>query len=286
MLNPYELAEQIPFIIAEIGINHNGDLEVAKKLIDAAVEAGCDAVKFQKRNVDVVYTQEYLAGERESTWGTTQRAQKEGLEFGKEEYDVIDSYCKERNILWTASAWDEPSQEFLQQYDLEFNKVASAMLTHLPLLEKIAQEKKHTFISTGMSTYEEIDAALEIFYKHPCPFTLLHCVSIYPCVDENCNISMINKLKQRYTCPVGYSGHEAHMLPTLMAVAEGALAIERHITLDKNMYGSDQSASLEPEELRELVKQITKVQRIMGSGKKTILPTEKVVSQKLRYFNA
>ena len=282
MFNPY--SKNTPFVIAEIGINHNGDIGIAKKLIDEAVKAGCDAVKFQKRDINVVYTQEYLEGHRESPWGTTQREQKAGLEFGKEEYDVINEYCRDKGILWAASAWDENSQKFLQQYNLPFNKVASAMLTHLPLLEMIASEGRHTFISTGMSTYEDVDAAVEIFNKHDCPFTLFHCVSTYPCKDEDCNVSALVGLGAKYNCPVGYSGHEAHSLPTVVAVALGADAIERHITLDKGMYGSDQSASLEPDELAGMIKDIQKVPAIMGSGTKVVLDAEKAVAAKLRYF--
>ena len=282
MFNPY--SKSTPFVIAEIGINHNGDIDITKQLIDAAVDAGCNAVKFQKRTIDVVYTQEYLEGLRESPWGTTQRDQKGGLEFGKEEYDIIDNYCREKDILWSASAWDKQSQEFLRQYDLPFNKVASAMLTHLPLLEMIATEGRHTFISTGMSTYGDVDAAVEIFNKHDCPYTLFHCVSTYPCRDEDCNVSALSHLAARYRCPVGYSGHEAHSLPTVVAIALGAQAIERHITLDKNMYGSDQSASLEPDELTEMIRDIKKVPAIMGSGAKVVLDAEKAVAAKLRYF--
>ena len=284
MFNPYESERETPFIIAEIGINHNGDIDVAKRLIDVADAAECDAVKFQKRTIDVVYTQEYLSGHRESPWGTTQREQKEGLEFGKEEYDIIDDYCRQKGILWSASAWDEPSQEFLRQYDLPFNKVASAMLTHLPLLEMIAGEGRHTFISTGMSTHEDIDAAVEIFNRHKCPYTLFHCVSTYPCRDEDCNIATLMLLGAKYCHPVGYSGHEAGSLPTIVAATLGASAIERHITLDKTMYGSDQSASLEPNELASMVSDIRKVETIMGSGAKVVLDAEKSVAAKLRYF--
>ncbi len=282
MFNPYKNDET--FVIAEIGINHNGDIDIAKQLIDKAAASGCDAVKFQKRDIDVVYTQEYLAGHRESPWGTTQREQKAGLEFEKAEYDIISDYCRDKGILWSASAWDENSQKFLQQYDLPFNKVASAMLTHLPLLEMIASEGRHTFISTGMSTYEDVDAAVEIFNKHNCPFTLFHCVSTYPCKDEDCNVNVMLSIKEKYDCPVGYSGHESDSLPTVVAVALGAQAIERHITLDKNMYGSDQSASLEPEEQTNMISDIRKVPAIMGNGVKTVLEAEKPIAAKLRYF--
>ena len=269
-------------ITAEIGINHNGDLDLAKKLIDVAVEAGCDAVKFQKRTVNKVYTQEYLAQPRESPWGTTQRAQKEGLEFGKEEYAEIDRYCKEKGIEWFASAWDVDSQIFLRQFDCKYNKVASAMLTNDELLTEIAKERKYTFIATGMSTYEEIDHAVEIFRTHDCPFELLHCNSTYPMPMEDANLRLIGKLAERYQCKVGYSGHEAGVFVSTCAVAAGATSIERHITLDKTMYGSDQKASIEPEELRELVKNIRAVEVIMGTGEKVLTDAEQAVKKKLR----
>jgi len=286
MFDPYKTERNSPFVIAEIGINHNGNIDLVKRLINIAANANCDAVKFQKRTIDVVYTQEYLEGPRESPWGTTQREQKEGLEFGKEEYDIIDSYCKERGILWSASSWDEQSQEFLRQYNLPFNKIASAMLTHLPLMETIASEGRHTFISTGMSTLHEVETVLRIFERHSCPFTLFHCVSTYPCNDSDCNIATLVTLKEKYNCPVGYSGHEAGILPTIIAVAMGAQAIERHITLDKAMYGSDQSASLEPYELIALVENIREVNTILGTGEKTVLDAEVVIADKLRYFDS
>lgn len=270
------------FIIAEIGINHNGDMELAKKLIDTAVIAGCDAVKFQKRTVDKVYTQEYLDSPRQSPWGTTQRAQKEGLEFGKEQYDEIDRYCKEKGIEWYASAWDIDSQKFLQQYDCRYNKVASAMLTKDELLEEIAKEKKYTFIATGMSSYEEIDHAVEIFRNHNCPFELMHCNSTYPMPMEDANLKLIHVLENKYGCKVGYSGHEAGTLVSTCAVAAGATSIERHITMDRNMYGSDQKASIEPYELCRLVKDIRDTEKIMGTGEKILTAAEEDVKKKLR----
>lgn len=272
------------FVIAEIGINHNGDVNIAKQLIDIAISSGCDAVKFQKRTIDIVYTKEYLASPRQSPWGTTQREQKEGLEFGKKEYDEINAYCEEKRIEWLASAWDIQSQKFLRSYDLKYNKVASAMLTHLPLLEEIAKEGKHTYISTGMSSYEQIDKAVAIFKKHECDYTLMHCVSTYPCKDEDCNLRTITSLKERYDCPVGYSGHEAGILPSILAVALGAVALERHITLDKKMYGSDQAASLEKDELETLVNDARKVESIMGDGTKRIIEGELKTEKSLRYF--
>ena len=194
---PWPLASH-PLVVAEIGINHNGDLGIAKKLIDMAKTAGCDAVKFQKRTIDVVYTKELLDSPRESPWGTTQREQKEALEFGKEDYDEIGAYCREVEIDWFASAWDIESQQFLRQYDLKYNKIASPMITHRDLLETVAEERRPTFISTGMSTYEQIDAAVEIFQRHGCPFVLMHCVSDYPAREQDINLRRIAESQRRY----------------------------------------------------------------------------------------
>lgn len=272
------------FIIAEIGINHNGDMDIAKQLINMAKKADCDAVKFQKRTIDIVYSPELLSQYRESPWGTTQRQQKEGLEFGKKEYDEIDQYCKNIGIDWFASAWDIPSLHFLRTYNLKYNKVASAMLTHQEFLEEIAAEKRHTFISTGMSTYDDIDKAVQIFKKHDCPITLMHTVATYPAQEEKLNLLMIKSLQERYKMPVGYSGHEASVSPSLMAVALGAVAIERHITLDRAMYGSDQAASLEREGLERLVGMIRKIPTVLGDGIKKIDEQESSVAKKLRYW--
>lgn len=270
------------FIIAEIGINHNGNLELVRKLIDLAAESGCDAVKFQKRTVDKVYSKEFLDSPRQSPWGKTQREQKEGLEFGLKEYQKIDCYCKEKGIAWFASAWDVDSQKFLRQFDLKYNKIASAMLVNDELLEEVAYEGRYTFIATGMSTYEEIDYAVEIFRKHGCPFELMHCNSTYPMKDEDANLKVMERLKERYGCKVGYSGHEKGILVSVCAAAMGASSIERHITLDRNMYGSDQKASVEPEELKELVKNIRHVEQIMGTGEKVLSEEELAVRAKLR----
>lgn len=270
------------FIIAEIGINHNGDLNLAKRLIDTAVIAGCDAVKFQKRTVDKVYTKEFLDSPRVSPWGDTQRAQKEGLEFNKEDYTEIDTYCKEKGIEWFASAWDVDAQKFLQQFDLKYNKVASAMLTNDTLMEEIAREKKYTFIATGMSTFEEIGHAVQIFEKNQCPYELMHCNSTYPMPIEDANLKLIEVLRNTYQCKVGYSGHEEGNLVSTCAAALGATSIERHITLDKNMYGSDQKASIEPYELMKLVKDIRDAEKILGSGEKRLSPAEEEVKKKLR----
>lgn len=270
------------YIIAEIGINHNGDMKIAKKLIDTAVIAGCDAVKFQKRTVDKVYSAELLASPRVSPWGDTQRAQKEGLEFNEKEYDEINEYCKTKGIEWFASAWDIDSQKFLQKYDLKYNKVASAMLTNYEILEEIASEGKYTFISTGMSNYEEIDKAIEIFKSKNCQFELMHCNSTYPMKNEDANLTMIKKLEEKYNCKVGYSGHEAGTLVSTCASTLGATSIERHITLDKTMYGSDQGASVEPYELCKLVKDIREVEKILGNGEKVLSGAEMEVRKKLR----
>lgn len=270
------------FIVAEIGINHNGDINLAKKLIDVAAVAGCDAVKFQKRTIDKVYTKEYLAGYRESPWGTTQRAQKEGLEFGRKEYDEIDRYCKEKGIQWYASAWDVESQKFLRRYDCKYNKVASAMLTNRELLEEIAKEGKYTFIATGMSTLGEIDDAVAVFEKFGCPYELMHCNSTYPMPPEDANLKLIRVLADRYGCKAGYSGHEEGTMVSTCAVAAGASSVERHITLDKTMYGSDQKASMEPYELCRLVRDIRETEKILGNGEKKLTPAEEEVKKKLR----
>jgi len=270
------------FFIAEIGINHNGDLEIAKKLIDVAMFSGCDAVKFQKRTVDKVYTKEYLDSYRESPWGITQRAQKEGLEFGEKEYGEIDRYCRNKGIEWLASAWDTDSQLFLRKYGTRYNKIASAMLTNEDLLELVAEEKKYTFISTGMSTLGEIDKAAERFKKKSCPFELLHCNSSYPMKNEDANLNVIESLRRRYKCKVGYSSHEVGLQISLAAAALGTSTIERHITLDRAMYGSDQSASIEPGGLIRLVRDVRIIETSLGDGVKQVTKVEESVKAKIR----
>ena len=270
------------FFIAEIGINHNGDMSICKELIDVAVDAGCNACKFQKRDIDQVYTQDFLDSPRESPWGGTQRDQKAGLEFGKIQFDQVDRYCKEKGIEWFASAWDTNSQQFLHQYDCNYNKVASAMIVHDDLLKMIADEKKHTFISTGMSTYDDIENAIDIFKEAGCPFELMHTVSTYPMKDEDANLSMIHVLRDRYQTSVGYSGHEVGLAVSYAAAALGITSLERHITLDRAMYGSDQSASVEPAGLRQLVGAVKKIELAMGDGEKRILNEEVSIARKLR----
>ena len=271
------------FFTAEIGINHNGDLEIAKKLIDVTVEAGCDAVKFQKRAIEKVYSKAVLDTPRESPWGKTTREQKLGLEFEKAEYDIIDQYCKEKNIEWYASSWDIDSQLFLQNYNLKHNKVASAMLTNHKLLEVIAKERKPTFISTGMSTMDEIKDAVRIFEKYDCKFSLQHSNSSYPMKEEEANLNCITTLQKEFRCDVGYSGHETSgYLICVSAVILGAKSIERHITLDRSMYGSDQAASLEPIGLKRVVNDIRRIEAILGDGEKRVWSSEIPVMKKLR----
>jgi len=274
----------IPFIIAEIGINHNGVITIAKQLIDMAKKYGCDAVKFQKRTIDIVYSKELLDSPRESPWGITVKAQKEALEFGEKEYDIIDAYCKQQEINWFASSWDIESQLILRRYNLKYNKVASPMLTNIPLLEVIAEEGKHTFISTGMSIYDDIDKAVEIFNKQECPFTLMHCRSAYPTSEEDLNLSCIKTLRERYNCEVGYSGHEVSPMPSIVAAALGAVALERHITLDRAMYGTDQAASLAERGLEILVENAKSIPKWLGDGIKTVTTKEASLAAKLRYF--
>ena len=274
---------EMTFITAELGINHNGDIDIAKKLIDTAKLAGCDAVKFQKRTVEKVYSKEVLDSPRDSPWGTTTREQKNGIEFSKNEYDIIDKYCKNNHIEWYASAWDVESLEFLKQYELKYNKVASAMLTNMELINKIAQEKKHTFVSTGMSNMDQIKTAVNIFKKNECPFELQHSNSSYPMKIEEANLNCIKTLQNEFECNVGYSGHESlGYLICVAAVILGATSIERHITLDRSMYGSDQPASLEPAGLQRLVRDIRNIDLIMGDGEKIIWDSEIPVMKKLR----
>ena len=272
-----------PFLIAEIGINHNGDLNIAKKLIKNAKDCGFDAVKFQKRTIDIVYDEKTLDVPRESPWGKTTREQKLGLEFGKKEYDEINKYCQQVNIEWFASAWDVNSLDFLENYNLKYNKVASAMIVDSNFLNEVAKRKKYTFISTGMSTKEDIDNAVSIFRKNNCKFELMHCISTYPMKVEDANLITINQLKQEYDCSVGYSGHENGVAVSLAAVILGLSSLERHITLDRTMYGSDQAASLEFSGMNDLCVSINKVLLAMGKpslGK--IIADEIPIAKKLR----
>ena len=270
------------FLIAEIGINHNGDIKLAKKLIEMAISCGFDAVKFQKRTVEDVYSKEILDQLRESPWGTTQRDQKFGLEFEKEEYDEIDKFCKNK-IEWFASAWDLKSLNFLDQYNLNYAKVASAMIVDINFLDQLSKRGKYTFISTGMSSIDDIDKAVEIFKKNNCPFELMHCISTYPMKIEDANLMTIPALKKRYNCKVGYSGHESGLAVSYAATGLGISSLERHITIDRSMYGSDQSASLETSGARELVSVVRRMETALGENKLgNILEEEKNIAKKLR----
>ena len=272
-----------PYLIGEIGINHNGDIDIAKQLIKNAKDCQFDAVKFQKRTIDIVYDKKILDTPRESPWGTTTREQKLGLEFEKSEYDKIAQYCDEINIDWFASAWDIKSLEFLESYNLKYHKIASAMIVDQNFLDAVAKTKKHTFISTGMSTKKDIDKAIDIFKKNNCSFELMHCVSTYPMKPEDANLITINQLKKEYGCNVGYSGHENGVSVSLAALMLDITSLERHITLDRTMYGSDQSASLELSGMKHLSASIEKM--ILALGKPSIgkiLDAEIPIAKKLR----
>ena len=271
------------FIIAELGTNHMGDIKIAKKLIDAAVFAGCDAVKLQKKNVEKIYTKEFLDSSIESPWGGTQRDMRRRREFNDKQFKQIDLHCKRKKIPWYVSCWDVESQIHMRKFRTKFNKIASAMLVHEKLLEIVAKEKKYTFISTGMSSLKDIEKAVKIFRKYHCPFELLHCHSAYPMPTEEANLKLIPFLRKKFRCKVGYSGHEAaatHV--SLPAVLLGATSIERHITLNRASYGTDQAASLEPKGLNTLVRDIRIIEKIMGDGKKRIWKSEIPNQKKLR----
>jgi len=269
-------------IIAEIGINHNGDMGICKQLIDVAKDSGANCVKFQKRDINEVYTQEFLDSPRESQWGTTQREQKLGLEFSADEYQEIEEYCKEKGLEWFASAWDINSQKFLRQFNSKYNKIASAMIVHTELLKEVASEGKHTFISTGMTTYSDIQSAVDIFRDANCSFELMHTVSTYPMKVEDANLNMIKTLREKFNCDVGYSGHEVGLAISYAASALNITSLERHITLDRSMYGSDQSASVEPSGFRQLVGAVRKIELAMGDGVKRIYEAEKSIAANLR----
>lgn len=272
-----------PFLIAEIGINHNGDINIARKLIDEAIIAGFDAVKFQKRDIDLVYSKEILDTPRESPWGKTTREQKNGLEFNLDSYQQIDNYCKLKKIDWFASAWDLNSLKFLNNFNLKYNKIASAMIVDKVFLNEVAKQKKYTFISTGMSTIKDIELAVDIFKKNNCPFELMHSVSTYPMAVEDANLLTINSLIRHFNCKVGYSGHEDGVAVSLAAISLGISSLERHITLSRSMYGSDQSASLEPRGMRELVNTLTIMIKAFGQEKLGFVTAEEEkVAKKLR----
>ncbi len=269
------------FITAEVGINHNGDLAVAKRLIDVAVAAGCDAVKFQKRTVEAVYAQEELDKPRESPFGTTNRALKLALEFGRPEYEEIDRYCRERAILWYASCWDHASVDFVESFEPPCFKIPSALLTHDDLLRHHRGFGRPILLSTGMSTMEEIRHAVRILGTDD--LVLMHCTSTYPARPEELNLAVIQTLREEFRCPVGYSGHEVGLQTSVAAVVMGACALERHVTLDRAMWGSDQAASIEPHGVARLVRDIRVIEKARGDGRKRVYESERPVLAKLRH---
>ncbi len=273
------------YIIAEIGINHNGDLNIAKELIDIAKVAGCDVVKFQKRNPDVCVPEHQKTVLRQTPWGEmTYLDYKYKVEFNRQEYDEIDLYCKDKNIKWTASPWDLDSLDFLTQYDIPFIKIPSALLTDLELIKASAESGKAIILSTGMSTLEEIDAAVNIIKttNDSVEYSILHCNSTYPAPIEDLNLRCIQSLKERYQCPVGYSGHEFGLTTTIASICFGASIIERHITLDRTMWGTDQMCSVEPQGLIKLVRGIRELDSALGDGLKRVTQGEEVIKKKLR----
>jgi N-acetylneuraminate synthase len=269
------------FIVGEIGINHNGDVAIAKKLIDQAVECRFDAVKFQKRTIDTVYSKEVLDRPRESPFGTTNRELKLALEFGYEQYQEIDRYCKSKGIMWFTSPWDKGSVDFCERFDPPCYKIASASLTDRDLLKYISSKGRPVILSTGMSTQEEIDTAVATLKD--CPLVILHCTSTYPALHEELNLSVIETLKKRYNKPIGYSGHEVDIPPTIMAVIGfGACMVERHITLNRAMWGSDHAASIEPRGMEILGKYLRLWEIVRGDGQKRVYDSEVPIKQKLR----
>jgi len=286
MIHPVQIGNRLAgpdrecFIVAEIGINHNGDLHTARKLISAAKQAGCDAVKFQKRTVDVVYTAEELARPRESPFGKTNGDLKRGLEFGIEQYRAIDECCRVEKIIWYASCWDKASVEFMGAFNPPCYKISSACLTDDNLLDHIRGYKQPVILSTGMSALEQVDHAVKVL--GPNDLIVLHCTSTYPSELEELNLKVISTFQERYQVPVGYSGHEVGLATSVAAVVLGACMIERHITLDRASWGSDQAASIEPHGFSRLVRDIRAVERSMGDGAKKVYPSEIPVREKLR----
>lgn len=302
------------FVIAEIGINHNGSLDIAKKLIDAAAAAGCDAVKFQKRRLNIVYTREELAAPRKvdpsiirqayermhiegvdypvfppeaverldkDIFNTTNGDLKHALEFEQKDYDIIDRHCHEKGIVWSASSWDGLSASFINGFDPPFHKIASACLTNRDILKRVRDKGKPVILSTGGSTIEQIKKAVEILGRDD--LIIMHCIAAYPCEDSELNLNMIPTLKQAFPgVPIGYSGHERGIEPSVWAVVKGACVIERHITLDRKLPGSDQAASIEPDELAQLIAQIRKFEQASGDGIKRVSEGEKATMKKLR----
>jgi len=268
------------FVLAEIGINHNGDVRIAKKLIDVAALAGCEAVKFQKRTVDVVYTPQELAKPRETPFGETNGDLKRGLEFGQTEYEQIDEYCRSKPIAWTASCWDEASVDFIDQFNPPFYKIASPSLTDDDLLRHTRAKGKPIVLSTGMSTLDHIDHAVEVLGKED--LVILHCCSTYPAQYAELNLKEIPALRERYGVPIGYSGHETGIASSVAAAVLGACVVERHITLDRSLWGSDHAASLEPNGIMRVIRDIRLVEEALGDGVRSVRSTEVPIMEKLR----
>jgi N-acetylneuraminate synthase len=268
------------YVVGEIGINHNGDLGIARRLIDVAAIAGCAAVKFQKRTVDVVYGAEELARPRENPFGATNGHLKRGLEFGVDQYKNIDNYCREQKIAWFGSCWDEASVDFMEQFNPPCYKIASASLTDSALLKHHRATGRPIILSTGMSTLAEVDRAVEVLGTER--LVILHTTSAYPAKVLDLNLKMIPALRERYGVPVGYSGHEVGLAASYAAVALGACMIERHITLDRAMWGSDQAASVEPQGLMKLIRDIRTIELALGDGVKCVTADEVPIRQKLR----
>lgn len=274
-----------PFLIAECGINHNGDIDLAKKLIDLAIDCKWNAVKFQTRDLNITIPNNKRNKPRDTPWGKMSYLEyKKRIEFTINDYNEINRYCKGK-IPWFSSAWDINSIDLLKRYNLKYNKIASAMLPNKEILQSIAQQKKLTFISTGMSTWEYIDNAVNIFNEYDCPYVLMHCVGIYPCPVDKLNLNMISTLQDRYKCDIGYSGHSPGAMDAIVACALGVNVIEKHITLDRCMWGSDQSASVEKSGMEYIRKHCDNMAKMLGSGKRYISKKEQEVANTLRYFD-
>jgi N-acetylneuraminate synthase len=274
-----------PYLIAEIGINHNGSIKLAKKLIDLAVKYNFDAVKFQKRNPDISTPEIQKSVIRETPWGQiTYLDYKKKIEFGLKEFKEIDKYCEKKKIDWFVSPWDLDSVRFMNFFKFKFNKIASAMITNIPLLEAVAKQKKKTLISTGLCQEKDIDTAIRIFKKNKCKFVIMHCVSKYPCPENELNLNLISYYKKKYKCEIGYSGHESTVSPSLLAWYLGAEYIERHITLDRSMWGTDQAASLAEDGIKTLSEVASKAPTVLGNGKKIFGDEEKKLLKKFKYW--